>query len=134
MPKARKSVHSHAVAVLRSLEDKTKFQTIGEIARKYGVSLRALRFYEERGLLKPDRIGDVRLYSVEQETRLQIILKGKHLGFKLAEIVALIMKENIINFTLDEFVICSQISYLEERRTEIDLAIVNLRERLKYRP
>ena len=62
--------------------------TIGDLAREFGVSLRTLRFYEDRGLLKPQRAGASRLYDGAQRARLELILKGKQLGFTLAEFSA----------------------------------------------
>ncbi len=106
--------------------------TIGEISRLYGVTLRALRFYEQRGLLKPIRRGGARLYDGVQKIRLQMILKGKHLGFTLTEIADLLDadsgrdKKND-DFVLDEKMVLSQLRHLEERRTELDQAIEELR-------
>jgi len=64
--------------------------SIGDMARAFGVSLRALRFYEDRSLLRPLRNGTTRLYDARARLRLQMILKGKQLGFTLAEIRALL--------------------------------------------
>jgi hypothetical protein len=58
--------------------------TIGAMARDFGVSLRALRFYEDRGLLHPIRRGSTRLYTVRDREHLELILRGKRLGFTLA--------------------------------------------------
>ncbi|MFD2032249.1 MerR family transcriptional regulator [Ancylobacter dichloromethanicus] len=66
------------------------FFTIGDLAREFGVTLRALRFYEDKGLLAPRREGLTRLYSPAERSRLAIILKGKKLGFTLAEIKAMV--------------------------------------------
>jgi DNA-binding transcriptional MerR regulator len=106
--------------------------TIGEIARIYGVTLRALRFYEQRGLLKPVRRGAARFYDSEQRARLQLILKGKHLGFTLTEIADLLDGDGqrarpADDFVLDEKMVLSQLRHLEERRAELDLAIEELR-------
>ena len=65
-------------------------RTIGDIARMYNVSLRTLRFYEDKGLLQPRRQGTARFYSARDRIRLELILKGKRLGFTLAEIFQLI--------------------------------------------
>src|SRR3954469_12226734 len=67
--------------------------TIGELARDFGVTLRALRFYENKGLLSPQREGLSRLYSQGDRTRLALILKGKKLGFTLGEIRQMIGAE-----------------------------------------
>jgi len=60
--------------------------TIGELAREFGVTLRALRFYENKGFIAPRREGNVRLYSPNDRARVAAILAGKRLGFTLAEI------------------------------------------------
>ena len=64
-------------------EDYTR---IGEMAREFGVTLRALRFYEDKGLLTPERIGTSRLYSRYDKLRLQQILLGRKIGFSLSDI------------------------------------------------
>src|SRR5260370_40234631 len=67
--------------------------TIGELSREFGVTLRALRFYENKGLISPHRAGLNRLYSQGDRTRLALILKGKKLGFTLGEIRQMIAAE-----------------------------------------
>ncbi|MEM7214937.1 MAG: MerR family DNA-binding transcriptional regulator [Pseudomonadota bacterium] len=59
---------------------------IGDLAREFDVSLRTLRFYEDRGLLHPQRSGSTRLYSRSDRKRLKIILLIKSLGFSLVDI------------------------------------------------
>ncbi|MEL6436873.1 MAG: MerR family DNA-binding transcriptional regulator [Pseudomonadota bacterium] len=59
---------------------------IGELAREFDVTLRTLRFYEDKGLLSPRRVGNVRLYSRGDRARLRIILLGKRVGFSLKDI------------------------------------------------
>ncbi len=60
--------------------------TIGELAAEFGTTLRTIRFYEDRGLLQPVRRGQTRLYGERERVRLQLILRGKRLGFTLSEI------------------------------------------------
>ena len=67
--------------------------TIGELSREFGVTLRALRFYENKGLISPQRDGLSRLYSQGDRNRLALILKGKKLGFTLGEIRQMIAAE-----------------------------------------
>ena len=67
--------------------------TIGELSREFGVTLRALRFYENKGLIAPHRDGLSRLYSQGDRTRLALILKGKKLGFTLTEISEMVEAE-----------------------------------------
>lgn len=59
---------------------------IGDLAREFDVSLRTLRFYEDRGLISPQRSGNTRLYSNEDRQRLSIILLAKNVGFSLIDI------------------------------------------------
>src|ERR687889_2826467 len=70
-----------------------KFYTIGDLAREFGVTLRTLRFYEDRGLLSPRRDGTARIYDARDRERLSVILKGKQLGFTLTEIRAMLAEE-----------------------------------------
>ena len=104
--------------------------TIGEMASEFNVSLRTLRFYEDRKLLRPRREGNTRLYSSVDRMRMQMILKGKQLGFTLTEIQDLIGSQD----STDDFEvklkpqqIVSQIDHLERQRAEIDGAIARLR-------
>ena len=64
--------------------------TIVELAREFGITPRAIRFYEDEGLLSPGRVGRNRVYSKRDRTRLRLILRGKRLGLSLAEIGELI--------------------------------------------
>ena len=64
--------------------------TIGELAREFGVTTRAIRFYEDCGLLEPTRAGRNRVYSARDRTRLRLTLRGKRLGLKLAEVKELV--------------------------------------------
>jgi len=60
--------------------------TIADLAREFGVTTRTIRFYEDEGLIKPRRHGLSRIYSAGDQARLGWILRGKRLGFSLAEI------------------------------------------------
>ncbi len=59
---------------------------IGELASMFGITHRAIRFYEDQGLLAPKRVGKTRIFGDRDRVRLQFILRGKRLGFSLAEI------------------------------------------------
>jgi DNA-binding transcriptional MerR regulator len=60
--------------------------SIAELAREFDVTTRAIRFYEDEGLLAPRRRGQTRIYGQRDRTRLRLILRGKRLGFSLQEI------------------------------------------------
>jgi DNA-binding transcriptional MerR regulator len=116
--------------------------TIGEMAREFGVTLRTLRFYEDRNLIRPRRFGSARYYGGPDRARLEMILKGKQLGFTLSEIAELIGAED--GATKVEFEeklrpaqIAEQLDHLERQRVEIENAIARLkatRERKSPRP
>jgi DNA-binding transcriptional MerR regulator len=109
--------------------------TISQMSRLYDVTLRALRFYEDRGLLSPRREGNARFYRAADRVRFEMILRGKKLGFTLAEIGDLIGGKGATEtLDLEEQLqpqqITNQIGHLERQRDEIDTAIQRLRATL----
>ena len=64
--------------------------SIGELAQEFDVTPRAIRFYEDQGLLAPRRDGQRRIYTARDRTRLKLTLRGKRLGLSLSEIRELI--------------------------------------------
>ena len=64
--------------------------TITELAREFGITPRAIRFYEDEGLLAPTRAGRNRIYAKRDRTRLRLVLRGKRLGLSLSEIAEII--------------------------------------------
>ena len=65
---------------------KRKLYSISDLSREFDVTTRAIRFYEDAGLLSPIRQGRKRYYTVRDRTRLKLVLRGKRLGFSLNEI------------------------------------------------
>jgi len=59
---------------------------IADLAREFGISTRAIRFYETKGLLRPERVGSTRVFRRRDRARLILILRGKRLGFSLRDI------------------------------------------------
>ncbi|WP_417760110.1 MerR family transcriptional regulator [Shewanella sp.] len=59
--------------------------SISELSKEFDITTRSIRFYEDQGLLKPKRRGQTRIYSMKDRVRLKLILRGKRLGFSLAE-------------------------------------------------
>ncbi len=59
--------------------------SIGELSKEFDITPRSIRFYEEQGLLSPERNGQSRIYRKKDRVRLKLILRGKRLGFSLAE-------------------------------------------------
>lgn len=104
--------------------------TIGELARDFGVTLRALRFYENKGLLSPQRDGLNRLYSQRDRDRLALVLKGKKLGFTLGEIQQLVAAESgaaseaTLNLSREKCL--EQIALLERQKSELEEGLAEL--------
>ena len=64
----------------------SRLLTVTELADQLGVTARAIRFYEDKGLISPARAGATRVYTRRETARMQLILRGKRLGFSLREI------------------------------------------------
>lgn len=72
---------------LRAAErEQGKVRTIADLVREFDVTARTIRFYEAEGMLLPERQGTQRLFHPRDQVRLKLILRGKRLGFSLAEI------------------------------------------------
>lgn len=105
--------------------------TIGEIAHEFGLTSRALRFYEDGGLVSPRRDGSARLYRQSDRTRLALVLTGKKLGFTLQEIRQLLAAQpdgwGAHSFQLSRETCVDQIRLLERRKRGIEAALTELR-------
>ena len=108
--------------------------TISEMAAKFDVTPRALRFYESKGLIKPAREGRGRVYRREDQQHLGLILKGRKLGFTIAEIGEMIAAEEghasqrALRMTREK---CQeQIAHLERQLAETTEALAELRRML----
>lgn len=64
--------------------------SISELAQEFNITPRTLRFYEDHGIINPRREGQKRIYTQKDKTRLKLALRGKRLGFQLADISSLI--------------------------------------------
>ncbi|MDY0273394.1 MAG: MerR family DNA-binding transcriptional regulator [Advenella sp.] len=64
--------------------------SISELAQEFNITPRTLRFYEDHGIITPRREGQKRIYTHKDKTRLKLALRGKRLGFQLADISSLI--------------------------------------------
>jgi DNA-binding transcriptional MerR regulator len=106
-------------------DDRTR--SIGELARECDVTLRALRFYEGKGLLAPTRDGATRLYGGEDVRRLKLVLRLKRLGFSLVDIRGII--DRILAPGGGDHIAAllarveAQVAVLEEQRREVDTAL-----------
>lgn len=104
---------------------------IGDLAREFDVTLRALRFYEAKGLIKPKRRGVTRFYTQNDRMRLKLILLGRKIGFRLREIKQILeicSSESASEQQLQAFLQKSekQMEWLERRYVEIEEAVTGL--------
>ena len=105
--------------------------SITELCREFGVSPRTLRFYEQKGLLHPARRGWTRLFSYRDRGRLQLILRGKKVGFALEEIKEMLDLYNLKDGQLTQLRVSSakmreRLESLRKQRVEIEEAIADL--------
>jgi DNA-binding transcriptional MerR regulator len=107
--------------------------SIGDLSAELGISPRAIRFYEDQGLLRPQRIGGNRIYGAGDRARLLLILRGKRLGFALAEIKELLNLYEVDPDHLEQLRATLakgrvRIAELERQQQEIALTLKELRE------
>ena len=107
------------------------FFTIGELSQEFDLTLRALRFYEDKGLITPQRRGVTRLYSPQDRERIALIVKGKKLGFTLTQIRDLVAaqegRSDASSLNLSREKCLEQINLLEKQRHQIESALAELR-------
>src|SRR5258708_1320597 len=102
--------------------------TIRELAARHGLTLRALRFYEDRGLIHPQREGRTRLYSEVDAARVAMSLAAKALGFTLFEVPVLIRERGGMPLLcISPADARAQLALMRARRSEIEAAIGILR-------
>ena len=107
--------------------------TIGELASEYDTTLRTIRFYEDCGLLAPERRGSSRIFHERDRVRLQLILRGKRLGFTLAEVQQFLdlydadpdQHQQLLHLLRGAR---HRIGELERQRHDLELTIAELRE------
>jgi len=105
--------------------------TIGDLADFFGITHRALRFYEDKGMLKPRRIGQKRLYSNKDRTKLRLILNGKQIGMTIREIQAFLESYELRDGNERQMrgalaKIRSQRLLLKQRRESIEMSLLEL--------
>lgn len=118
-----------AADATESINDRS---SIGDLAREFDVTPRAIRFYEDEGLLSPGRDGSRRVYSKRDYVRLKLILRGKRLGFSLAEVREMLELYDAApdeRPQLEKFVaaLAARREQLERQREEIDEVLEEIR-------
>ena len=130
MSSAAASITAHAPIAPRG--DRESF-TIGDLSEEFGVTARALRFYEDEGLIAPARRGTARIYAHRDRARLAWILRGKRVGFSLGEIREMIDLYDVGDGRHTQRAVtaerCRQrIAALAAQKHDIDAAIAELGE------
>ncbi|MBA4781754.1 MAG: MerR family DNA-binding transcriptional regulator [Rhizobiales bacterium] len=105
--------------------------TIGDLAKEFGVSLRTLRFYEDKNLVNPRRDGVTRIYSRRDRARLKLILMGKRVGFSLKEIKDMLDLYDLKDGQSTQLKVAlkrfnEQIALLERQKKDVEQAIEEL--------
>ena len=110
--------------------------TIGELAREFDLTTRAIRFYEDCGLLAPQRQGRNRVYTARDRTRLKLTLRGKRLGLTLAEVKELVDMYESPRDTLPQLkkfltVLAAHRAQLEQQMADLHVTLDEVRSHEK---
>jgi DNA-binding transcriptional MerR regulator len=108
--------------------------TIAELAREFDITPRAIRFYEDQGLINPRREGvngRIRVYSARERTRLKLTLRGKRLGLSLSEIKSLVdmyesSSDSAAQMKRFLIVLARHREALEQQREDIDVMLAEI--------
>jgi len=117
--------------VNRSVPENRDLFAIADLAREFGISTRAIRFYEAKGLLSPERVGATRIFRRRDRARLILILRGKRLGFSLRDISDYLslydanrnQQVQLLTAKIDERLVS-----LERQRDDLETTIAELKE------
>jgi DNA-binding transcriptional MerR regulator len=111
----------------------TDLFSVTELAEELGITPRAIRFYETKGLIKPQRAGTTRVYTHRDRARMQLILRGKRLGFTLADIREYLDMYDVdpsqvkqVQLLLEK--VERRIDELEQQREDLETTLVELEE------
>lgn len=112
-------------------ETQEEYTRIGDMAKAFGVTLRTLRFYEDKGLISPKRDGSTRLYTRRDKARLKLILLGRKVGFSLRDVKQMMdlydpngTNTKQLRLTLEKS--DRQLARLQKQRASLDEAIAEL--------
>ncbi len=114
----------------------TRTFTIRQLTKEFGVTARTLRFYEDEGLIAPARRGQTRIYSTRDRARITLILRGRRVGFSLAEIREILDLYDVhdggkMQITHARKKFEERISTLERQKVDIEESLVELRRAIR---
>lgn len=123
--------------VLPSAQPGKSTFSIRELSREFGLTARAIRFYEDEGLIAPARKGQMRIFSVRDRARLDLITRGRRVGFALSEIKEMLDLYDLGDGQVTQFRVTrkkfeAQIEKLVRQRADIEAAIDELRRGVAY--
>ena len=105
---------------------------IADLSQEFGISTRAIRFYESKGLLNPERVGSTRVFRRRDRARLILILRGKRLGFSLRDISDYLSlydaqsQTKQVSMLIDK--VDERLGLLESQKKDLETTITELRE------
>jgi DNA-binding transcriptional MerR regulator len=117
--------------VNRPESDNKDLFAIADLAREFGISTRAIRFYESKGLITPERVGVTRVFRRRDRARLSLILRGKRLGFSLRDIsdyLSLYDADRNQQVHLLADMVDERLASLERQMHDLETTIAELRE------
>lgn len=114
-------------------ERREELRGIKDVAVQLGITQRTLRFYEDKGLIAPRRVGATRIYSHREVGRMQLILRGKRLGFSLREIKEFLDLYDVDPAHLEQMRrlakgVRDRLADLEHQRVALEETVAELRE------
>ena len=129
-PPAGRPRATRAPAAPRAAKDPRAY-TITELAQEFDITPRAIRFYEDVGLLTPARAGRNRVYTLRDRTRLKLTLRGKRLGLSLQEIKQLVEMYDSPSDTTQQLTAFLQVlgdhrTQLEQQREDIEITLAEI--------
>ena len=115
----------------RKESDNKDLFAIADLAKEFGISTRAIRFYEAKGLLSPERVGATRIFRRRDRARLILILRGKRLGFSLRDISDYLSlydanRSQQVHLLIDK--VDERLASLESQLLDLQTTIAELRE------
>ena len=116
----------------RSEPENRDLFAIADLSQEFGISTRAIRFYETKGLLNPDRVGGTRVFRRRDRARLILILRGKRLGFSLRDISDYLSLYDAQSQTAQTQLLVAKVDerldLLERQKADLETTIGELRE------
>ena len=117
----------------KSSDENAALKGIQEVAKELGLTMRALRFYEDKGLIAPQRVGTTRIYGKREVARVRLVQRGRRLGFTVREIREFLDLYDVDPEHVEQmrrFIkrVRERLAELEQRRAALEETIAELRQ------